>query len=1092
MKHRLLFFAILLMTLTPQGRAQSLPSNVPTDGLMAWYGFDGNADDLSGNGNHGTPGGANGGPSLVTDRFGNENGCYQFGGVDAKNWIAVSNSVSLQLDTALTVSFWIQQGESRGEDGWGATVDVDYCAIVLSKNGGSGGIRVEANGMHTAHPNGMRTAIVNFTSSQTWSSVNFYYEPVMSGYSVPSPWIHVVMVIDGEAARVYHNGVLALDTVGANVANFEGANVSDMRIGINYNNWFPTNCKLDDIGLWNRALTPEEVQALTEFVAIAPSGQALQYTLNGDGTSVTLVGPNTISGDLVVPDSVEIYGSKYGVTAIGEAAFKDCSGLTSVTLDTSLIRVKKYAFMNCENLESFEFTYKLEVIEANAFNSCSSLSHITSTSTHYGGLFHLDTIGEWAFGNCTQLESADLYMSSLRYIQDGAFAICGLNYVTLPPTLTYFGLNPFRFNPMSNGFSINRSIYHTDPESMQRYVYSDGMVIDRDNNSIVMANPNGIGPIPENIKTIGAMSFVSYHGPLFTLSDSITTIEQGAFFDIHFDTFVIPKNVTNIESNAFEGSETLKVLKFAEGMTNATLYSGIGTLQNQNGMSTHLHKIVYSSTIDSIKQINISDCDTIELLCALPPKVQYFGNGFGAPAVLIIPCGTMSAYQADEKWGTFTNIIESITGCLFTVDVTSNDDVKGTVSEDGTYTSGSTVILTASPNAGYQFVLWSDGNTDNPRTLVVAHDTSFMAFFVPIVHDTTYVHDTTTIHDTMIAYLVHISDTALVTRHEYDSAVVNNTYFDTFYVYSHDVDTMHILDTIIYNRYQYDTTILNVYQYDTTLVNIFDTVINNIYQYDTTIVNSFRFDTTLVFDTMIVNVYTCDTSIYNSYQFDTVIVNYYYYDTVTVENTHYYHDTTYTYIHDTVLAYVNHYVHDTTYINNYIRDTVYLLQTAWEIVHDTVWIVNYLPDTAGLQGDVAELLTLYIDSLMHDSAYIDNHMLSELYAYIDAYLPDTVTVTDTIYELMMVHDTIYIHDTVYVDNSGIGDVETTSAKIYQRDGLVVVEGAEGATVTIYDAVGRMFASKRDEYAPLTFDVPTSGAYLIRIGDAPARRIVVVR
>ena len=56
------------------GISQDLPSYVPTDGLVAYYPFNGNANDESGNGHHGTVIGA----TLSSDRDGNENGSYNF------------------------------------------------------------------------------------------------------------------------------------------------------------------------------------------------------------------------------------------------------------------------------------------------------------------------------------------------------------------------------------------------------------------------------------------------------------------------------------------------------------------------------------------------------------------------------------------------------------------------------------------------------------------------------------------------------------------------------------------------------------------------------------------------------------------------------------------------------------------------------------------------------------------------------------------------------------------------------------------------------------------------------------------------------
>ena len=78
---------------------------------------------------------------------------------------------------------------------------------------------------------------------------------------------------------------------------------------------------------------------------------------------------------------------------------------------------------------------------------------------------------------------------------------------------------------------------------------------------------------------------------------------------------------------------------------------------------------------------------------------------------------------------------------------------NGTVTEGGTYAEGTEITLTATPDEGYQFTQWSDGNTDNPRTLVLTQDTSLVAHFeiiylqpdtVTLCYDETYQwHDKT-------------------------------------------------------------------------------------------------------------------------------------------------------------------------------------------------------------------------------------------------------------------------------------------------------------------------------------------------------------
>ena len=77
----------------------------PEDGLVAWYPFDGNASDMSGNGNHGTVHGA----SLGTDRHGVANRVYSFDGVD--DWIdfnTVSFGGKLQRNQDYSIILWLR------------------------------------------------------------------------------------------------------------------------------------------------------------------------------------------------------------------------------------------------------------------------------------------------------------------------------------------------------------------------------------------------------------------------------------------------------------------------------------------------------------------------------------------------------------------------------------------------------------------------------------------------------------------------------------------------------------------------------------------------------------------------------------------------------------------------------------------------------------------------------------------------------------------------------------------------------------------------------------------------------------------------
>ena len=65
----------------------------------------------------------------------------------------------------------------------------------------------------------------------------------------------------------------------------------------------------------------------------------------------------------------------------------------------------------------------------------------------------------------------------------------------------------------------------------------------------------------------------------------------------------------------------------------------------------------------------------------------------------------------------------------YMVTATPSDEAMGTVTGGGEYSKGSVATLTATPNAGYKFVNWSNGSTDNPLVLEVTEDLNITANF---------------------------------------------------------------------------------------------------------------------------------------------------------------------------------------------------------------------------------------------------------------------------------------------------------------------------------------------------------------------------
>lgn len=180
---------------------------------------------------------------------------------------------------------------------------------------------------------------------------------------------------------------------------------------------------------------------------------------------------------------------------------------------------------------------------------------------------------------------------------------------------------------------------------------------------------------------------------------------------------------------------------------------------------------------------------------------------------------------------------------------------------------------------------------------------------------------------------------------------------------------------------------------------------------------------------------------------DTSIIGYFFAQSDSVPDTIIIHDTSYVFLFDTI----NVPIHDTSYINVY--DTTYI------IVHDTTYIPVHDTTTA-----VDTIYIIQTDTLL-------------------------LTIHDTIYLPQYIYDTIYIHDTII---AGVDEVDAIDANIYTCNGQIVVEGANGNNVCLYNVNGRLLATKQDEFLPLHFDVPASGAYLVKIGNHLVRKVVGIR
>ena len=167
-------------------------------------------------------------------------------------------------------------------------------------------------------------------------------------------------------------------------------------------------------------------------------GKTLYYTITSDNTievtyySSTTTDNNYVSGDVVIPSSVTNNGTTYSVTSIGDAAFSDCSGLTSVTIPNSVTSIGERAFASCSGLISVTIPNSVTSIGDYAFYLCRGLTSVTIPNS-------VTSIADYAFWGCSGLTSVTI-PNSVTSIADYAFEGCSsLTSVTIPNSVTSIG-----------------------------------------------------------------------------------------------------------------------------------------------------------------------------------------------------------------------------------------------------------------------------------------------------------------------------------------------------------------------------------------------------------------------------------------------------------------------------------------------------------------------------------------------------------------------------------------------------------------------------------------------------------------------------
>ena len=346
-------------------------------------------------------------------------------------------------------------------------------------------------------------------------------------------------------------------------------------------------------------------------------------------------------GELVLPSSVnKSTGWSYAVTAIGSSAFRNCTGLTSITIPNSVTSIGKEAFQGCTGLTSITIPNSVTAIGTGAFSNCSNLTEIlveegnTAYTSIEGVLFSnekttlvaypaakapdyeipnsVSAIGDYAFSECVGLTSVTI-PNSVTAIGDYAFYCSGLTSITIPNSVTAIGTAAF-------------------------------------------SNCSGLTSvtIPNSVTAIGNYAFYRCIGlTSITIPNSVTAIGRSAFANCTgLTSITIPNSVTAISDHAFSN---------CSGLTSVTIPNSVTTISMSTFANcTGLTSITIPNSVTAISEYAFSNCTAVNTIyCyAINPPISGSSNSvFQAvdisKVVLHVVKGADAAYQEADPWKDF-------------------------------------------------------------------------------------------------------------------------------------------------------------------------------------------------------------------------------------------------------------------------------------------------------------------------------------------------------------------------------------------------------------------------------------------------------